>query len=86
MRAWVKLLFPLLIWGLHFTGLYLMTEFLPEWSIFAAVLLTTLCIAALIGFWTSQRQAGGMTQTVAGLGSLLSLTAIAAQCMPFIAV
>jgi hypothetical protein len=85
MRAWLKLLFPLLVWALHFIYLYLVIEFLPERSISAAVLLTSLCVAALVVFWRLQRQAGGLPRAVATLGSLLSLTAIAAQSMPFIA-
>jgi hypothetical protein len=83
MGVWLTLLFPLLIWAAHFVGLYLAVEFLPQRSLAAGTLLTLLCFASLLGFWSYQGSRHGLTRMVAGLGTLLALSAMSAQMMPF---
>jgi len=82
MGVWLTLLYPLLVWAGHFVGLYLTVEFLPQRALAVGTLLTLLCLASLLGFWRYRDSRRGLTRMVAGLGTLLAITAMSAQMMP----
>ena len=86
MRSWLILLGGLLIWTVHFFGLYAIAEIMPHAGL--VLLLSVICIAA--NLWllhrTRQMPAGepfaAWRRSVATGGALLSLVAVCWQALP----
>ncbi len=94
MRSWAFLLGGLLVWTLHFFGLYGFASIFPESAVARVLsgLLTLTCLAALLWLirrsWTSYRTAGGevwgWTALLATLINAISTVAVFWQGFPVV--
>jgi hypothetical protein len=86
MTSWLLLLGGLLVWTVHFFGLYAVAEFGP--SITAILVLTAICLVADLGVLAGAqrlRRHDGFSswrRSVALGGAALSLVAVVWQALP----
>jgi hypothetical protein len=86
MRSWLILLGGLIVWSVHFFGIYGIGEFAPSRGLVLA--LTALCIAADLGLLHRSRRLPAdepflrWRRSVAIGGALLSLVAVGWQGLP----
>ena len=86
MRTWLILLGGMLVWALHFFGLYAIAEIAPHRAAVAA--LTLVCLGADVWFLRIISRLrrddpfAAWRRSVAGAGAGLSLLAVAWQALP----
>lgn len=82
MRFWVALLAPMLIWLVHFTGVYSTAEFAPAALPVLVPILSTMALAALAVTVLKQKSDRRWQRTIVQGGSLVSLVAVGWQTLP----
>lgn len=84
MRTWLLLLGPLLLWALHFMGLYLAAEFAPAALPIFGAFLTVLCLAAIV--LVTQLPAAKLPaiRPFVVFGGVIALIAVAWQSLPIV--
>lgn len=86
MRSWLILLGGLIVWTVHFFGLYVIAEFVPRLALVAA--LTIVCLAADLWLLFRIRSLritddfSAWRRSVALGGAALSLLAVGWQALP----
>ncbi len=82
MKTWAYLLAPLLVWVMHFGGVYLSAEFAPSTLKIIVPILTSLGLCANMYLFITSVNAGSWQTTIVRRGSLISLIAIVWQALP----
>lgn len=86
MKSWLILLGGLLVWSVHFFGLYAIAEIAPQAALVLA--LTLVCLAADIGLLLFIRRLpngdafAAWRRSVAAIGTGLSVLAVCWQALP----
>lgn len=82
MMTWLSLLAPLLVWAVHFGGVYLCAEFAPGALNVMVPILTVFALGANLHFFFMLPAAAAWHNTIVRGGALLSSTAICWQALP----
>ncbi len=88
MRNWLILLGGLIVWAVHFFGLYALAEISPDIAPMLVLVLTALCLAANVWLLLRNRHHpasgsfGAWRQSMARNGAVISLVAVGWQALP----